>query len=126
MDITTLLAAVAAFGLPCSSPELREFPEEQMPWPAAYIQSIEGHNIIALRDGSQDDERRLSKILVHELLHCEDFAGNYNGVSAGAALVYGASSGVLENHSGVVIRLHAKTSGAELKLAGDAFEVKLP
>lgn len=56
----------------------------------------------------------------------EDFAGNYNGVSAGAALVYGASSGVLENHSGVVIRLHAKTSGGDLKLAGDAFEVKLP
>jgi hypothetical protein len=55
-----------------------------------------------------------------------DFAGNYNGVSAGVALVYGASSGVLENHSGVVIRLHAKTTGAELKLAGDAFEVKLP
>ncbi len=63
---------------------------------------------------------------VYNLSKVEDFAGNYNGVSAGAALVYGGSSGVMENHSGVVIRLRAKTTGAELKLAGDAFEVKLP
>ncbi len=70
MDITTLLAAVAAFGLPCSSPELRDFPAEQMLWPAAYVRSIEGHNIIALREGTRDDEQRLSRILVHELLHC--------------------------------------------------------
>lgn len=70
MDITTLLAPVAAFGLPCSSPELRDFPAEQMPWSAAYIGSVEGHNIIALREGSRDNEQRLSKILVHELLHC--------------------------------------------------------
>jgi hypothetical protein len=50
MDITTLLATVAAFGVPCSSPELRDFPAEQMLWPAAYVRSIEGHNIIALRE----------------------------------------------------------------------------
>jgi hypothetical protein len=69
MEIPTLLAAVAAFGLPCSNPELHDYPAQEMPWPAAYIRSIEGHNIIALREGIRDDAR-LPKILVHELLHC--------------------------------------------------------
>jgi hypothetical protein len=70
MEITTLVAAVAAFGLPCDNPELREFSAQDMPWPAAYIRSIEGHNIIALREGITEDAQRLPKILVHELLHC--------------------------------------------------------
>ena len=70
MEITTLLAAVAAFGLPCTNPELRDFPTQDMPWPAAYIRSIEGHNIIALREGMRDDVQRLPKVVVHELLHC--------------------------------------------------------
>jgi len=70
MEITTLLAAVAAFGLPCTNPELRDFPTQDMPWPAAYIRSIDGHNIIALREGMRDDVQRLPKVLVHELLHC--------------------------------------------------------
>ena len=70
MEITTLIAAVAAFGLPCTEPELRDFPVQQMPWPAAYIRSIEGHNIIALREGTRDDTQRLPRVLVHELLHC--------------------------------------------------------
>ena len=69
MEITILIAAVAAFGLPCTEPELRDFPVQQMPWPAAYIRSIEGHNIIALREGTRDDSR-LPRVLVHELLHC--------------------------------------------------------
>ena len=51
MEIATLIAAVAAFGLPCSNPQLRDYQAEEMPWPAAYIRSIEGHNIIALREG---------------------------------------------------------------------------
>ena len=70
MEIATLLAAVAALGLPCSNPELRDFPAEQMPWPAAYVRTIEGHNIIALREGTRAETQRLSRILVHELLHC--------------------------------------------------------
>ena len=70
MEIATLLAAVAALGLPCSNPELRDFPAEQMPWPAAYVRTIEGHNIIALREGTRDEPQRLPRILVHELLHC--------------------------------------------------------
>jgi len=70
MEIATLLAAVAALGLPCNNPELRDFPAEQMPWPAAYVRTIEGHNIIALREGTRDETQRLPRILVHELLHC--------------------------------------------------------
>ena len=70
MEITTLLAAVATFGLPCTNPELRDLPTQDMPWPAAYIRSTEGHNIIALREGIRDDAQRLPKVLVHELLHC--------------------------------------------------------
>jgi len=62
---------------------------------------------------------------VYNLGKLEDFAGKYSGLSAGAALVYGASSGVMQNNSGVVIRLRAKTTGAEVKLAGDIIEVKL-
>jgi hypothetical protein len=70
MEITTLIAAVAAFGLPCTGPELRDFPVHQMSWPAAYIRSIDGHNIIALREGVRGDSERLPRVLVHELLHC--------------------------------------------------------
>ena len=70
MDLATLIAAVAAFGLPCSNPELRDYPAEELPWPAAYIRSIDGHNIIALRQGIRNDTQRLPRLLVHELLHC--------------------------------------------------------
>jgi hypothetical protein len=70
MEIATLIAAVAAFGLPCSNPELRDYPAEEMPWPAAYVRTIDGQNIIALREGIREDAQRLPRILVHELLHC--------------------------------------------------------
>jgi hypothetical protein len=70
MELATLIAAVAAFGLPCSNPELRDYAAEELPWPAAYIRSIEGHNIIALRQGIRNDTQRLPRLLVHELLHC--------------------------------------------------------
>ena len=70
MEIATLIAAVAAFGLPCSNPELRDYAVAQMPWPAAYVRSIEGQNIIALREGIRNDTQRLATLLVHELLHC--------------------------------------------------------
>src|SRR5712664_3520217 len=70
MELTTLIAAVAAFGLPCNNPELRDYAAEELPWPAAYIRSIEGHNIIALRRDIGNDTQRLPRLLVHELLHC--------------------------------------------------------
>jgi hypothetical protein len=70
MELTVLIAAVAAFGLPCSNPELRDYPAVDLPWPAAYVRTIEGQNIIMLREGIRTDTQRLPKIVVHELLHC--------------------------------------------------------
>jgi hypothetical protein len=70
MDLTTLIAAVAAFGLPCSNPELHDYTAGDLPWPAAYVRTIEGQNVILLRQGIKDDTRRLPQIIVHELLHC--------------------------------------------------------
>ena len=86
MEIAVLTAAVAAFGLPCSNPELRDYPAVDLPWPAAYVRTIEGQNIIVLREGIRTDTQRLPKILVHELLHCDGaqhseisgFRGNAN------------------------------------------------
>lgn len=70
MNIATLIFAVAAFGLPCTNPELRDYPLEELPWPAAYIRTIEGQNIILLREATRNDIQHLRRILVHELLHC--------------------------------------------------------
>jgi hypothetical protein len=62
---------------------------------------------------------------VYNLSKVEDFAGSYSGVAAGATLVDGASSGVMQNHSGVVIHVHSITKGAELKASVGTMEVKL-
>ncbi|HVO47186.1 MAG TPA: hypothetical protein VMT29_12705 [Steroidobacteraceae bacterium] len=62
---------------------------------------------------------------VYHLSKPEDFAGSYGGVAAGATLVEGASTGVMQNHSGVVIHIREQTSGADLKLSGYTMEVKL-
>ncbi len=70
MELTALIVAVAAFGLPCSNPELRYYPAEELPWPAAYIRSGEGRNIIALRRDVGNETQRLARVIVHELLHC--------------------------------------------------------
>ena len=70
MNLSELAAAVAAFGLPCTAPGLQDVAPHELPWPAAYIRSIEGQNIIAVREDVGDDARRLDRILVHELLHC--------------------------------------------------------
>ena len=70
MDISTLLAVVAGLGLPCTNPELRDYPVRELPWPAAYVRSTSGQNIIALREDVKDDSKQLHRIVVHELLHC--------------------------------------------------------
>jgi hypothetical protein len=62
---------------------------------------------------------------VYHLSKPEDFAGNYSGVAAGAALVEGGSTGVMQNHSGVVIHVREQTSGVDLKVSGNTMEVKL-
>jgi hypothetical protein len=67
MELTALVAAVAAFGLPCSNPKLRDYAIGELPWPAAYIRSIEGDNVIALRRDIRNDAQRLPRLFVHEL-----------------------------------------------------------
>jgi hypothetical protein len=62
---------------------------------------------------------------VYALANVNDFAGNFNGVAAGAALVYGGSSGVMENNKGVVIRIHSNTTGADFQLSGNTIVFKL-
>jgi hypothetical protein len=62
---------------------------------------------------------------VYDLSKVQDFSGNYSGVAAGAALVYGGSTGVMENNNGVVIRLHSNTTGADVQLSGKTIELKL-
>ena len=62
---------------------------------------------------------------VYQLAAVEDFGGSYNGVAAGAALVYGGSTGIMENRKGVVIRIHSNTTGADLNLSGNAIDLKL-
>src|SRR5258708_38453594 len=61
---------------------------------------------------------------VYALANVNDFAGNFNGVAAGAALVYGGSSGGMENHKGVVIRIHSNTTCADVQLSWNAIELK--
>jgi hypothetical protein len=70
MNFSDLVAAVAAIGFPCTDPGLQDFAAHELPWPAAYVRSVEGLNIIAVREDVREDERRLQRVLVHELLHC--------------------------------------------------------
>ena len=62
---------------------------------------------------------------VYDLTAVEDFAGSYSGVAAGVAVIYGTSTGVMENHKGVVIKVHSDTVGADLKFAGNTIDLKL-
>src|SRR5574341_2017067 len=70
MDFGTLLATVAAFGLSCTDPEVRNYRAHELPWPAAYVRSVDGQNIIAMREDLRNDPQRLRRVVTHELLHC--------------------------------------------------------
>jgi hypothetical protein len=70
-------------------------------------------------------EKVQARAEVYNLAKLEDFAGSYSGVAAGAAMIYGASTGVMENSNGVVIRVRAESTGADVQLAGNTVEVKL-
>jgi hypothetical protein len=112
MELATLIAAVAAFGLPCSNPELRDYAAEELPWPAAYIRSIEGHNIIALRREIRNETQRLPKILVHELLHCGLYeARARRGQPHPRSLDPREEMAVIEMTDAVLERLHATVRG---------------
>ena len=85
-----------------------------------YAFSVSGLNVLAVGGA-----KIAAAGEVYHLSNPEDFAGNYSGVAAGATLVEGASTGVMQNHTGVVIRVREQTSGVDLKLSGNTMEVKL-
>ena len=61
----------------------------------------------------------------YNLNRLQDIGGNYAAASAGAALVDGRTETTMKNQNGVVIRLHAKTNGVDLRLAVDGVSLKL-
>jgi Cu/Ag efflux protein CusF len=62
---------------------------------------------------------------VYRLTDPRDFAGTYVAGAAGAALGKGASTVVLKNRKGVVMRLKAKQEGARLTLASAGVKIDL-
>ncbi len=60
---------------------------------------------------------------VYNLRNVDDFAGNYGGVTEGAALVKGPAGLVLKNTNGVVMNLKASQTGVELKLGDQGLDV---
>ena len=62
---------------------------------------------------------------VYHLNRLQDVSGNYAAASAGAAVVDGHTETTMKNQNGVVIKLHARTEGIDLRLAVDGVSVKL-
>ena len=62
---------------------------------------------------------------VYNLNRVQDVSGNYAAASAGAAMVDGHSETTMKNQNGVVIKLHARTDGVDLRLSVDGVSVKL-
>ncbi len=61
---------------------------------------------------------------VYRLLELSDFPGNYVSGQAGAAVIKGYSALMMENQSGVLIKLTAKESGAKLTLAAQGMKIE--
>lgn len=53
---------------------------------------------------------------VHYLKKVGDFAGRYNGIGLGAAVVKGAGSSSFENGKGVIVSIKSKSDGLALNL----------
>jgi hypothetical protein len=62
---------------------------------------------------------------VHRLTKVEDFAGKYNAIGIGAALVAGKGASTFENSKGVVISTKAKATGLALNLGISSVDVTL-
>lgn len=54
--------------------------------------------------------------VVHYLKKVEDFAGRYNAIGLGAALVKGAGKSSFENDKGVIMSVKSKSEGLALNL----------
>ena len=62
---------------------------------------------------------------VYHLSRLQDVSGSYAAASTGAALVDGHTETTMKNQNGVVIRLHTKTEGVDLRLSVDGVSLKL-
>jgi hypothetical protein len=62
---------------------------------------------------------------VYDLKKLEDFSGTYASAAAQATLGRGAGATAMKNDKGVVIDLLPKTTGANLKLAGEGVKFTL-
>ena len=62
---------------------------------------------------------------VYNLKKLEDFNGTYVSAAAAATAGVGVGTTVMKNNKGVVIHLHPKTKGVNLKLAGEGVKFTL-
>jgi len=62
---------------------------------------------------------------VYDLKKLEDFSGTYASAAAQATLGRGVGATAMKNDKGVVIELFPKTTGANLKLAGEGVKLTL-
>ena len=62
---------------------------------------------------------------VYDLKKLEDFSGTYASAAAEATLGLGAGATAMKNDKGVVLHLLPKTTGANLKLAGEGVKFTL-
>ena len=62
---------------------------------------------------------------VYNMKKLEDFNGTYVSAAAEATLGVGAGATAMKNEKGVVIHLHPKTKGVNLKLAGEGVKFTL-
>lgn len=62
---------------------------------------------------------------VYNLKKLEDFNGTYVSAAAQATVGVGVGATAMKNNNGVVIHLHPKTKGVNLKLAGEGVKFTL-
>ena len=62
---------------------------------------------------------------VYHLQSLQDFNGHYTIASAGVTVAGGGSVAILRNEHGVVIKLHATTTGLRFNFASEGVRIKL-
>jgi hypothetical protein len=62
---------------------------------------------------------------VYHLANIDDFSGAYAAVSAGATVSTGAASTAMQNHRGVVIRMHSNAKGLRFNASLEGINMKL-
>jgi hypothetical protein len=63
------LVLLARVNLICVAPQIEVVADDQLPWPAAYVRTIENVNLVKIRQ-SEAESPAAYRVLVHELIHC--------------------------------------------------------